>query len=256
MIVYVVAVTLAVVATLLTAQYLVRRAGISGQQLILSLMVAAVIGAILFLTFTGRLHWIAAAVAAALPFLRRIGRFVQLVPFIRGLARQAKSWQGYGVGSSQHGPGPSGPGTAAPDRSHVQTQYLDMSLDHASGEMDGRVTSGRFAGRELSSLDIDELRELWRELDAADGESARLLETYLDRQHGDSWREVRASQADAMSRREALNVLGLEDPQPSRDDIIKAHRRLMQKLHPDHGGSDYLASKLNEAKALLMDESH
>lgn len=56
-----------------------------------------------------------------------------------------------------------------------------------------------------------------------------------------------------MSRSEALEVLGLEG-RPGRDEIIAAHRRLMQRVHPDRGGSKFLAQQLNEAKARLLDE--
>jgi len=54
-----------------------------------------------------------------------------------------------------------------------------------------------------------------------------------------------------MSRKEALAVLGLDDA-AEKDDIIAAHRTLMQKLHPDRGGNDYLAAKINQAKDLLV----
>jgi DnaJ-class molecular chaperone len=51
--------------------------------------------------------------------------------------------------------------------------------------------------------------------------------------------------------KEALAVLGLDDA-AEKDDIIAAHRTLMQKLHPDRGGNDYLAAKINQAKDLLV----
>ena len=96
-----------------------------------------------------------------------------------------------------------------------------------------------------------------------DEDSARLLETYLDRRFGDSWRadDEAASESDPsggsgntsgpLTESEALDILGLE-PGASREEIIKAHRRMMQKLHPDHGGSNYLAARINEAKECLL----
>ncbi len=57
--------------------------------------------------------------------------------------------------------------------------------------------------------------------------------------------------APRMSRHEALQVLGL-DANASRDDVQREYRRLMKKLHPDLGGSSYLAAKLNEAKDVLL----
>jgi hypothetical protein len=152
--------------------------------------------------------------------------------------------------------GPS-PGQA----SEVETRFLRMTLDHDSGIMTGRVTQGRFAGRLLDDLELDDLIALWAECRAEDAQSAAVLEAFLDRTQGEAWREAaaqggagagpRAPRGGAMSAEEAYEILGLE-PGAGRKAIHEAHRRLMQKVHPDHGGSNYLAAKINQAKALLL----
>lgn len=151
-------------------------------------------------------------------------------------------------------------------QSHVRTDYLEMLLDHDSGEMEGRVLKGGFAGRMLSEMQLEELLELWRECRRQDSQSAQLLEAFIDRHHPD-WRDLAGepgaeSGDDAsnggsrgpMSRDEAYEILGLQ-PGASKSEIRKAHRTLMKKMHPDQGGSNYLASKVNEAKDLLLAQS-
>ena len=144
--------------------------------------------------------------------------------------------------------------------STIETGLLRMTLDQASGELDGEVVAGRFAGARLDQLGLEHLRTLLAECVASDKQSGLLLETYLDRVHP-GWREqgrgpeqsdrnTRAS-GGTMSREEALRVLGLE-PSASREQISEAHRRLMTKLHPDHGGTDYLAGKINTARDVLL----
>ena len=144
--------------------------------------------------------------------------------------------------------------------STIETALLRMMLDQTSGELRGEVIGGRFAGARLDELGLDQLRLLLAECTASDEQSVRLLETYLDRKHP-GWREqTRGSQqgernaatgGGSMSRDEALQVLGLEQG-ASRAQISEAHRRLMTKLHPDHGGTDYLASKINTARDVLL----
>jgi len=142
--------------------------------------------------------------------------------------------------------------------SRVATRFLKMNLDHDTGKLDGLVVEGTFAGRTLSAMSLDELRALLGEA-AVDPDSLNVLAAYLDRMHGDAWREAAGAEGrngaagagGAMTREEAYNVLGL-GPGASKDEIRAAHRKLMKLAHPDHGGSDYLASKINEAKDLLL----
>ncbi len=149
-------------------------------------------------------------------------------------------------------------GAQAHRTSRVESDTIAMTLDHATGEMSGMVKRGSFAGRPIESLSEDELLDLWRQCRAADSDGTRLLEAYLDRAVVD-WRRKAAGQArqsgaaDAMTREEAYAILGLV-PGADVTQIRDAHRRLMKKLHPDQGGSNYLAAKLNRAKEVLLSE--
>ncbi len=144
-------------------------------------------------------------------------------------------------------------------QSTVTTRFLNMTLDHASGAMRGQVQEGRFAGRALQELALPELLALWRECQA-DPQSIAVLEAYLDRHAEPGWRESlhdAESAADSpaatrvMSPAEAYQILGLS-PGATPVEIQAAYRRLIQRLHPDHGGSAYLATQLNQARDLLL----
>ena len=204
------------------------------------------IAMLLLLTASGRLPWLAALVAGALPFLRwTLGL----------LAGQAiRSWLGNAMGMGGFNPfqRAAAPGGAPPKASSVTTDDLAMTLDHATGDMDGEVLRGPLRGQRLGELDFDALKALYGGLQAAD--SQQLLGAYLDRRFPD-WRdaEQRGAHTDpaSMDRQQALAVLGLEAG-AGEAEIVGAHRRLMQKLHPDRGGTDYLAATLNRAKEVLL----
>lgn len=146
--------------------------------------------------------------------------------------------------------------------STVATPFLRMTLDHDTGSMTGTILRGRFSGMRVEELGTADLLALLRECRAEDEEGARLLEAYLDRFHPD-WRDELAgeragsssggarSTSSDMTVEEAYAILGLA---PGADDeqVKEAHRRLMVKLHPDHGGSDYLATKINRARDVLL----
>jgi hypothetical protein len=151
-------------------------------------------------------------------------------------------------------------GAASPGgASDVETSYLEMGLDHDSGRMWGKVRAGQFAGHELSDLDLPRLLDLMVELATRDPEGLPLLEAWLDRAHPD-WRDDAARSrpqppgrktSGPMSRAEAFSVLGLAEG-AGEAEIRAAHRRLMRAAHPDQGGSDWLASRLNEARDTLL----
>lgn len=232
--------------------------------------VALVIGLILLVygaanaspkTLKRVLVWIVAIVAtgvlAALIVTRQWSVFswllFGLVPLFmrwRRLWQMARSWRGPSPGQT----------------SDVETRYLRMKLDHDSGQLSGTVLAGPCRGRRLDELGLEEMRELLRECRVEDEPSVPILEAYLDRAHGADWRDRRsgASAGSAggggrdqpqpsggMTREEAFEILGLQ-PGASKIEIRDAHRRLMLKIHPDQGGSTYLAAKINQAKDALL----
>ena len=224
------------------------------------LVVAALIGAYFLFRRLRRLSWsgqgprlgIAAGLAALLLLLTLRGGAEVAVPLLTVLAPFLLRWLNTrplpSSSSTSAKPGSTGCST-------VSTRFLSMELDHATGAMSGRVLEGRFAKRSLRDLPFQDLLELWRECQS-DPQSVAVLEAYLDRHANPDWRErLREADVDkvsaAMDRAEAYQILGLQ-PDASREDIQAAYRRLIQRVHPDHGGSSYLATRLNQARDLLL----
>lgn len=226
--------------------------------------VAIILGVlvIVLLVFTGRASLLLALAPLLLMFFTRF----------RALKNRVRAAMGPQPGQS----------------SEVVTRYFRMVLDHDSGDLRGDVLEGDFAGRALDDLTREELMALWQEI-VVDAQSASVMESYLTRRLGPDWQEEpsdgygggdagegaagrqssgggrrsgwgsstgdRQSSGGAaggpMTRQQAYEILGLE-PGASKDDIREAHRRLLQKIHPDHGGSNFLAAQINQAKDLLL----
>ncbi|MGI9509569.1 MAG: hypothetical protein ACR2QJ_09505, partial [Geminicoccaceae bacterium] len=194
------------------------------------------------------------------------GRFgLALVTFIAAVMalRALKGGTvGGGLGGFGHAPGEAGSGPAG-KTSDIATDMLAMQLDHRTGDLDGDVLKGRFAGRSLASLGLADLLSLLIDCQRDDPRAVPLLETYLDRQHPD-WRQHAGTDDETQgwegrnpaaggSMDVATACLILEvSPDANADEVKAAHHRLMNKLHPDHGGSSYLAAQLNQAKDVLL----
>ena len=238
---------MAAVGFFLLVRLLWLKAQPKGQVAMLTVATIALVAGLALLAATGRLHWLVALGAAVFPFLRRL---LAIMPFWQMLRRFAPM-VGQPFSQAQGG-------TSAPEHSEVQTGDLKMTLHHASGEMDGEVLVGPHQGRRLSEMDLDDLNALRASL--RDTQSAPLLDAYMERRFG-SRQDGAEHQGDQgtgaagsdprMTESRALEVLGLE-PGASEQDIVDAHRRLMQRLHPDRGGSTFLAATLNEAKRVLL----
>jgi len=217
-------------------------------------VVALLLGLGLALLLTGKLYPALTALGSAGAGLWRMRWLAGLLagPVLRRRAEKAAR----------------GPGGDA-----IETKRLRLDLDKQGLPRDGIVLSGGFAGRSLSGLDFGEALALLDELEAADPDGARYLEAFLDRSRGSDWRDRRRHYGrdggesgqdseskrrhgpqSGMSREEALQILGLA-PDADEAAIKAAHRRLMKRVHPDQGGSGYFASKLNEAKDVLLDRS-
>lgn len=144
--------------------------------------------------------------------------------------------------------------------SRVRSPFVEMELEHDSGAMRGTILAGRHQGASLDSLDLSTLLGLLAEFDA---DSGALLAAYLDRREP-GWRENAQDGAAAgqgsdhgparsgkMTQEQAYQVLGVP-PGSDAAEVKRAHRALMKKLHPDQGGSTYLAAQINEAKEILL----
>ena len=201
-------------------------------------MGSAVVGVVI-LTLMGKMHWIGAALTGALVLARQtLPLLIRILPMLGGLRGQNAN--------------------AAGKQSEVSSRILRMTLDHDSGDLSGVVLEGNYRDWLLEELDREQLDDLMAFCQREDADSAQLLASYLEQRFPDDAGHTEhnshggTANAAGVTRAEALAVLGLGEG-ASEEDIVAAHRTLIQKLHPDRGGNDYLAAKINEAKDFLID---
>lgn len=194
-------------------------------------------GLLLVLALTGRLSWLIAALGALLPLIPRGARiFMGLWPSLKPYFQRYQQNK----------------------QSSMHTRFLHLQINMVSGELQGEVLEGKFSGQALQSLSLDQLLVLLEECKQNDAESASMLVAYLNRKYagwaGEGAESYERATPDAqMSEQQARDILGVEEAATQKE-IIRAHKRLMQKLHPDRGGSDYLAQQINRARDKLLKE--
>ena len=189
-----------------------------------------VLGASLLLVLSGRMHWVGAGLAALIPLGKSLLAFgFRALPILRLLGRFKTT------------------------PSQFKTTSLNVTINFSNSQMDGEVLIGDLAGKKLSELTDDQLENLAAQLKDVDRESYALLYAYRMRRGNAGQQSDGGFNSDnftGLSESEAYEILGL-DQTASKEDVIKAHKRLVQRLHPDRGGSDYLAAKINAAKDRL-----
>ncbi|MDE1461595.1 DnaJ domain-containing protein [Spartinivicinus poritis] len=208
-----------------------------------------------YLVITGRLSIVFALLAALIPFIRKGLSLASYWPFIQKLW-QHKSILTPSAGAQQQAKG---------KQSTVRTPLLVMTLNHDSGEIDGEVLVGQYQGKRLSELTIEQLTELYSHCPTNEQDTHQLLDTYLSKMRSSEWQAFQEQQQsqqfhshsrsaggnEPMTVTEAAEVLGVKET-ATKQEIIDAHRRLMAKLHPDKGGSSYLAIQVNAAKDVML----
>lgn len=201
-------------------------------------LIAAVV-VVVALTLTGRMHWLGIAFTGLLVGLRQLlPTLIRIFPMLAASRARGTPSQG--------------------QTSTVETTLLRMQLDHDSGDLQGEVLKGNFEGWFLKEMTREQLQELLDYCRQQDPDSAQLLDSYLQQRFAgetpfgqEGGNATNDTDSNGMSRKEALSILGLAED-ASNEDIVAAHRKLMQKLHPDRGGNDYLAAKINQAKDFLL----
>lgn len=204
----------------------------------IKLGLAVAVATVLLLTLTGRMHWLGIAATGLLVAVRALlPTLLRLFPMFASRLAQGAAQQSGGQTST------------------VETALLRMQLAHDSGDLQGEVLKGSYQGWRLADMDRQQLAELMAWCQREDEDSARLLDSYLQQRFpGEApfgQEPPDNSNSGSMNREEALAILGLAED-ATQEAIQAAHRALIQKLHPDRGGNDYLAAKINQARDFLL----
>lgn len=194
--------------------------------------VAALIAITLFAVFTGRMHWLGGVIAGVFALGKMGIRYLPLLKFL---------------GKSNLFGSPT-----------FSTPHIKAQVDLQTGDVTGEILSGPLQGKNIEALTDEELAELHTYYKDKDKRAFYLIYVVMQRRNttnsgssGGTNQQKTFVDAGDIALKEAEQILGLKDSY-TKDDVVAAHRSLIQKLHPDRGGNDYLASQVNLAKDTLL----
>ncbi|UTA46486.1 hypothetical protein L1F30_09895 [Simiduia sp. 21SJ11W-1] len=189
---------------------------------------------VLVALLTGRLNWVGALIMGIVPFVSGLWRWVSRAMTL------SQYWRSFKNQSQAH---------------PLKTNSLHLNDDAT----DGKILAGQFAGQSLGNLDAEALAQCLNDFEHSDPKAAKLLRLHLLKRFGGQWQGAPLhGDNEALGITEARALLGVGSD-ADKATIIAAHRKLIQKFHPDRGGNDYLAARINQAKDLLikqLDEPH
>lgn len=193
--------------------------------------------ALILLAVTGRIHWLGALFGALLPLMRNaLPLLIGLLPKLQKHIHNNKVTI-----------------NTAHDHTEISTRLLKIIINNENQQLQGEVLAGPFASVSLNALSLEQLQSLLSDCQQQDNDGYTLLIRYLRQRFGDHWQQhaTGTTHSGDFSVAEAYQILGLT-PGASTESINSAHKKLIQKLHPDRGGNDYLAAKINRAKDILL----
>ena len=203
-----------------------------------SVFILVIIFGFLAMAVTGRLSWLFALIASVIPLIPRLlSWLLKMLPALQPLIQRFRS-------------------ARSDQQVQMEAQYIRMVLNTNTAELEGIILKGPYKGQKLSKLSRQDLLQFLEDCQQNDAESAAMLMAYMDR-YKSGWRNAENSKntqgfkPGAMSVEEAREILAVKET-AAHEEITEAHRRLMQKIHPDRGGSEYLAAKINQAKDVLL----